>query len=295
MTSRVDQGAGTVVTSDGVTLHVRVTGVGAPLLFVHEFTGNHRSWDPQVAYFGRHGRCIVFNARGYPPSAIPPSIDAYGQARAADDAADVLRALATEPAHVVGLSMGAFAALHLGLRHPHLVRSLTIAGCGYGAKPEQQPEHGERMCAEANHAQAIGIEAFAQEMANSSYAAGLRAKDVHGWETFAAQLAGLSIDGMAMTLRGVLATRPSLWHLETELRALHVPVLLVTGDDDDACLEPNLYLKRMIPGAALCVLPRTGHLANLETPALFNDTVFYFITAVDRGRWRGWTGRSDNY
>ena len=65
-------------------------------------------------------------------------IDAYNQDRAAEDLADVVRAVADGPAHIVGLSMGGFAALHFGLRYPQLARSLTIAGVGYGAKPEQQ-------------------------------------------------------------------------------------------------------------------------------------------------------------
>ena len=93
-----------------------------------------------------------------------------------------------------------------------------------------------------------------------------------------------------MTLRSVLGTRPSLWHLEERLRRLQVPVLLLVGDEDDPCLEPNIYLKRTIPGAALCVLPRAGPLANLEDPAVFNETIRNFVNAVDSGRWHGWTG-----
>ena len=90
----------------------------------------------------------------------------------------------------------------------------------------------------------------------------------------------------------MLATRPSLWHLEDRLRRLQLPVLLLAGDEDDPCLEPNLYLKRTIPGAAWCVLPRTGHLANLEDPAAFNQVIHDFVVAVDSGRWQGWTGHN---
>ena len=131
-----------VVTSDGVELHVRSAGRGAPLVFVHEFSGDARSWDPQVGYFSRYFRCTVYCARGYPPSEVPPAVAAYSQERAADDLADVVRSVANGPAHIVGLSMGGFAALHFGLRHPHLARSLVVAGVGYGAKPEQQPQYG---------------------------------------------------------------------------------------------------------------------------------------------------------
>lgn len=277
--------------SDGVRLHVRETGQGEPMLFVHEFSGDQRSWDPQLAFFGRHAHCVTYSARGYLPSDVPAAVTAYSQERAADDVADVIRGLGLGAAHVVGLSMGGFAALHFGLRHPELAKSLVIAGCGYGSKPEQQPGYGERMRAEADHAEKIGMAAFSTELARSAYAMPLRAKDPQGWAVFAAQLAEHSVRGTAMTLRAVLATRPSLWHLEDKLRGMQLPVLLLAGDEDEPCLEPGLFLKRSIPGAALCVLPRTGHLANIEDPAAFNEVVFKFITAVNSGRWNGWAGQ----
>ena len=283
-----------ITTSDGIKLEVRTVGSGEPLVFAHEFSGDARSWDAQIGFFSRYYRCTVYCARGYPPSDVPASVDAYNQNRAAEDLADVVRALAGGPAHVVGLSMGGFAALHFGLRYPQLTRSLTIAGVGYGAKPEQQPEYGNSTRREADHAEAIGMTAFARELAGSGYAQPLRSKDETSWRRFADQLGEHPAVGMAMTLRGVLATRPSLWHLADALRGLKVPVLLLTGDEDTPCLEPNLFLKTTLPDAALCVLPRTGHLLNLEEPTLFNTIVFGFLAAVDRGQWSRWKGTTEN-
>jgi pimeloyl-ACP methyl ester carboxylesterase len=280
----------TVVTPDNVALHVHSIGHGAPLVFVHEFSGDARSWNPQVSHFSRYFRCTVYYARGYPPSAVPRSIDAYSQDRAADDLAEVVRSVAEGPAHIVGLSMGGFAALHLGLRHAHLARSLVVAGVGYGSKPDQQPQYGIDMRREADHAESVGMAAFARELSESGYARCLRAKDELGWRLFAEQLAEHSVVGMAMTLRGILATRPSLWHIAAQLRGLQVPTLLVAGDEDAPCLEPSLFLKHTLPNAALCVLPRVGHLLNLEEPALFNRIVSNFLTAVEHGRWDEWVG-----
>lgn len=284
----------TVTSSDGIKLAVETTGSGTPLIFVHEFSGTAQSWDPQVSFFARYYACTAYCARGYPPSDIPTDIASYSQERAADDVADVIRAVAKGPAHVVGLSMGGFAALHLGLRNPDLVKSLTIAGVGYGAKPEQQPAYGNNMRAEADHAEAIGMPAFARELAESGYAQCLRGKDENGWRQFATLLAQNSAAGMAMTLRGVLATRPSLWHLADRLKRLNLPVLLAIGDEDQPCIEPNIFMKATLPDAALCVLPRTSHLLNLEEPALFNSTVFAFLSAVEHGRWPGWRGLNSN-
>lgn len=278
--------------SDGISLHVRTAGSGTPLLFVHEFSGDARSWEPQIGFFSRYYRCATYCARGYPPSDVPPALEAYGQDRAADDAADVIRALCDGPAHVVGLSMGGFAALHLGLRHPDLVRSLVIAGVGYGSRPDQQPQYGDAMRQEADLAEAIGMIAYARKLADSDYARCFRAKDEAGWRRFAAQLGEHSVHGMAMTLRGIIARRPSLWHIGAALSRLDVPVLLLAGDEDTPCLEPGLYLKAVLPDAALCVLPRSGHLVNLEEPALFNSTVLGFLSAIECGRWAGWRGAS---
>ena len=278
--------------SDGVRLEARSVGSGAPLVFVHEFSSDARSWDPQVGFFSRYYRCTVYCARGYPPSDVPTSVGAYDQIRAAEDLADVVRAVCDGPAHIVGLSMGGFAALHFGLRHPQLVRSFVVAGVGYGAKPEQQAEHSASSKRDADHAEAIGMAAFARNLAASHYAQCLRAKDQTAWLRFAERLAEHSVIGMVMTLRGVLATRPSLWHLADRLRGLDRPVLLVAGDEDTPCLEPSLFLKATLPDAAFCVMPRTGHLINLEEPSLFNTILFSFLVAVEHGRWSEWKGRA---
>jgi pimeloyl-ACP methyl ester carboxylesterase len=181
--------------------------------------------------------------------------------------------------------MGGFAALHVAIRHPSRARTLVVAGCGYGAKPADQADHFAAMNREAKHAEAIGMAAYAQELADSRYAQPLRAKDDGAWRAFAAQLAEHSASGMAMTLRGVLARRPSLWHLEPQLARISLPVLLVVGDEDEPCIEPNLFLKGVLPDCALAVMPRTGHLINLEEPAGFNGLLEHFFAAVSDGSW----------
>src|SRR5215471_21016828 len=127
----------TITTGDGVPLHVESTGTGMPLLFIHEFAGDYRSWEPQIRFFGRGYRCVTYSARGYPPSDVPAAPDAYSQQRAVDDAVAVLDELGIDRAHVVGLSMGGFTALHLVLRHPARISSAVVAGAGYGAAPER--------------------------------------------------------------------------------------------------------------------------------------------------------------
>ena len=101
-----------IKTDDGVNLWVEEHGSGTPVVFVHEFGGDIRSWEPQLRHFARNYRAIAFNARGYPPSEVPEDVEMYGQFRAVDDILAVLDALMIDAAHIVGLSMGGFAALH---------------------------------------------------------------------------------------------------------------------------------------------------------------------------------------
>jgi pimeloyl-ACP methyl ester carboxylesterase len=271
-------------TDDGVRIYFEETGSGAPLLFIHEFAGDHRSWEPQVRFFARRYRCITYNARGYPPSDVPPEPSAYSQARAVADAVAVLDHLRVERAHVVGLSMGGFCTLHFGLRHPERALSLVVAGCGYGAPPELRESWLADSEANARAFEA-DVVAAAASYSVGPYRVQFQNKDPRGFAEFALQLAEHSGPGSALTLRGVQMRRPSLYELRSELAALTVPMLIVTGDEDEPCLEPDLMLKRTIPSSALAVLPRTGHTCNLEEPALFNALVLDFITAVEAGRW----------
>ncbi|MET0235631.1 MAG: alpha/beta hydrolase [Kibdelosporangium sp.] len=275
-----------IETDDGVALHVEATGTGFPLLFVHEFAGDHRSWEAQVRYFARTHRCVTYSARGYPPSDVPADPAAYSQARAVQDAIAVLDALEIAKAHVVGLSMGGFTALHLVLNHPDRVQSAVVAGAGYGAQPERQ----EGFRAEC-HATAEAFESKGSAEVARTYAVGparvqLQNKNPRGWAEFAEALGQHSSLGSALTMRGVQASRPSLYALRDDLAKIETPLLIVAGDEDEGCLEPDIMLKRAIPTAGLAILPQTGHTANLEEPDLFNAVVDRFITAVDRGSWR---------
>lgn len=291
-----------VVTDDGISLHVEEAGTGPPLLFIHEFAGDARSWEPQVDHFSPAYRCVTYNARGYPPSDVPDESARYSQTRAADDARDVLRALDIARANVVGLSMGGFCALHLGIRYPELVSSLVIAACGYGAQPEARDGFRQESALIAAAFEQEGTAALAERYAVGPARVQLQNKNPEAWAGFAAALAEHSATGMARTMLGVQRERPSLYDLQSELRALDMPVLIIAGDEDDGCLEPDLMLKRTIPAAGLVVMPNTGHTCNLEEPEVFNRTLDGFLTAVEAGSWptrdrrsrgRGVTGMDD--
>jgi pimeloyl-ACP methyl ester carboxylesterase len=270
---------------DGARLYYEETGSGHPLVFVHEFAADHRDWETQVRWFARFYRCIAFNARGYPPSDVPERDQDYGERRAIADIVAVLNHLGIGRAHIAGLSMGAYAALRFGLEHPESASALVIAGCGSGAPYAGRQSFKEACEAQAQRFLAEGSAIVAQSMAVGPNRVQLQNKDPRGWSEFVGRLSEHSNVGSALTLRNYQALRASLFDFTDDFAALRVPTLLVVGDEDEPCLETNIFLKRAIPSAGLSVLPNTGHAVNLEEPSLFNRIVGDFLLAVDHGRW----------
>jgi pimeloyl-ACP methyl ester carboxylesterase len=271
--------------TDGVRLHVEDTSQGTPIVFVHEFGGDQRSWEPQVRFFSRRYRCVTFNARGYPPSDVPEDVGQYSQARAVEDIRDVMDHLEIERAHVVGLSMGGFAALHFGMAHPARALSLVVAGAGYGAEKEHEEYFRTLSRDVADEFEEQGSEAFSHTYGMAASRIPFLVKDPRGWGEFRRMLGEHSAIGSANTMRGVQAGRPSLYDLEEALAKIAAPTLIVVGDEDDHCLNPGTYLKRTIPSSGLVVMPKTGHTLNLEEPELFNRTVAEFLASVEQERW----------
>jgi pimeloyl-ACP methyl ester carboxylesterase len=252
-----------ITTDDGVKLYYEETGSGETVIFVHEFAGDHRSWEPQMRHFSKRYRCIAYNARGYPPSDVPQDVALFSLDRAREDLKAILVGIGIERA-----------------------LSLVVAGCGYGAEKDKR----EQFQSEAEAASNFVENAQSGEEFAGSYALGptrvqFQNNNPRGWQEFHDMLAQHSLQGSAMTLRGVQKSRPSLFDLEEQLKQLVVPTLVLTGDEDEPCLIPNVFLKRTIPSAALQILPNAGHTINLEDPDAFNGAVSDFLAQVDAGRW----------
>jgi len=270
---------------NGVRLYYEEAGSGTPMIFVHEFAGETASWSPQLRFFGRRYRTIAFNARGYPPSDVPEDPSLYSQAQAVEDLRGVLDYLQIERAHVVGLSMGGFAALHFGLVYPARAFSLVVAGAGYGSKIEERDAFRADCAAMVSRFESEPMKDVAASYANGPARQQFRDKDPRGWEEFRDLLTRQSAKGHALTMRQVQMKRPSIYELGERMAQLTVPTLIMTGDEDEACLEPALYMKRTIRTSGLVVIPRSGHTINLEEPDMFNRCVLDFVTTVDAGRW----------
>lgn len=282
-----------ITTQDGVGLHYEEAGEGTPILFIHEFGGNHESWEPQLRFFSRRYRCITYAARGYAPSDIPTDLEQYSQNIAVADAVAVLDGLGIGKAHIVGLSMGGFCTVHFGLQHPGRALSLTVAGAGYGCEKEFEEYFRGVSLEVANQFETQGAKAFAPTYGSGASRVQYQNKDPRGWAEFVARLATHSDIGAAMTMRGVQARRPSFWDLEAELKQMMVPTLIMVGDEDDHCLQPGIFLKKTIPASGLSIFPKTGHTLNLEEPGAFNTQLAEFFAQVEAGAWKPRDPRAD--
>jgi pimeloyl-ACP methyl ester carboxylesterase len=276
-----------IKTSDGVSLYYEETGSGAPLIFLHEFGGHYLSWEPQARYFSRRYRCITYAARGWPPSDVPNDVAKYSQARAADDCADLMKALGIDRAHLCGLSMGATAGLEFAIRHPGKATALVIAAGGGGGStdPEAKKRFKEECEAFAQRIEKEGMSAMAELYCTSSARNTYRYKDPRGWAEFKQQFADGSAVGHAMTMRGVQGSRVPFFERTEELKKIAEPMLVVIGDEDDSTHGLAVHLKQHVARSGVLELPKCGHTMNLEEPAAFNSAVQDFLHAVENDRW----------
>src|ERR1700748_1040479 len=108
-------------------------------------------------------------------------------------------------------------------------------------------------------------------------------KDPRGHADFYTALSRHDAKGSANTMRGFQGGRPSLYTMPDAIRKTMSAALIICGEEDDSCVEPSLFLKKHLPAAGLTFFPKSGHVLNLEEPALFNDMVERFIALVGAG------------
>lgn len=274
------------IDSQGVKLYYEETGSGDVIIWIHEFAADYRTWEDQVRRFSRDYRCVTYNARGYPPSDVPEDGNAYTYEHQRDDILRIMDALDIQKAHLVGLSMGAYAALQFALAYPDRTLSLVFSSGGSGGGKDDREQFRRDTHAAADRMISEGMAAGAQGLAMGGTRIQLRNKDPRGWEAFRQYMSEHSALGSALTLKNYQALRPPLHEFEDQLKQLDVPVLLAVGDEDDPVLEANIYLKRTLPRAGLWIHPKTGHGMNLEEPDEYNRHIAEFLSAVERGAWR---------
>ena len=274
------------VQAEGARLYYEEAGRGLPIVFVHEFSGDLWSWENQIAHFSRRYRCIAYNARGYPPSDVPGAVSKYSQRIVVEDLRAVLRHCGVDRAHIMGCSMGSQTTLFFGLAHPQQALSLTLIGIGTGADPANQESFRRDTEAKARLYEEGGLAAVLKEVRKAPNRVQLKQKNPRAFEAFCAKFMTHSAQGCANIARGVQMRRPPLQALEKKLAALKVPTHVIVGDEDPGAVRAGVYIKSVCPAARLTVAPASGHLVNLEEPALVNGLTESFYSLIEARRWR---------
>lgn len=261
--------------TDTADLSYEVAGEGTPLLFLHAFPLDLTMWDGQAAALTGAARVVRFDARGFGGSS--PVGGALTMERIADDGAALLDHLSIEKAIVAGCSMGGYACFAMARRHPSRVRALILQDTRAGADSAEARQNRVTLAERVRKEGAkVAADAFLPKLlgATTQRERPELVKRVRG------MILSASPNSIADALLG-LGARPDCTPM---LATLSVPTLVLCGAED--LLTPPSEAEAMvaaIPGARLALLPRAGHLANLENPTEYNRVVGDFVRRVGNG------------
>ncbi|MEM7074221.1 MAG: alpha/beta hydrolase [Pseudomonadota bacterium] len=269
-------------TNDGIALFYEDTGTGAPIVFVHEFGGDYRSWHRQVPVLASGCRCITYSARGFQPSDIPAQRGQYGQARSTGDLRALMDHLGLEQAHLVGTSMGSFTSLDFALEHPDRIASLTLVGISSGPRDAAEQDRYRRTWVghEIRLREDLGAKGGVAVLEDDPAYRSFQRDAPDDWAIYAENLRGQSAQGAVHVLSTLHWDRRSLFDDTDRLAAFAAPVMLVTGDEDYYLVgETNAFLHDILPDVAWHHFPATGHLVNIERAEAFNRLLAGFVGA----------------
>lgn len=271
---------------NGVDIYYEEVGSGAPILFLHEFAGDYRSWEPQMRVFGRWYRAITISYRGYPGSSVPKTAGEYSHDILMDDISGVRDALDIDQAHLCGCSIGANASIAFSTLYPERCRSVCAIGVGHGSvKGEERQKVIEDFTSRAAAILEGGMEAVVEKQSNGVSRLPMKMRDPRGHEEYWQRFLEHAPEGSAYTALGVPPKRPNFYDIEDAVKKVDVPVLIMLGDQDANCIEGSWFLKKTMPRAGLMSFAMGGHVLNLEDPDLFNKAYLEFLTAVEADTW----------
>jgi pimeloyl-ACP methyl ester carboxylesterase len=254
-------------TINGVDLAYRDEGKGPAILFIHAFPLHSAMWDRQIAAFSPRHRVVAPDMRGFGAAARGSGAASLDQL--ADDMAALLDHLGIENATIAGLSMGGYISFALWRRHRGRISGLILADTRAGPDSEEARQGREK---NARLAEEQGPGAIADQMLPkllSAYAPAALRDEVRR------VIESNDRAGIAAALRA-MAARPDSTPL---LASIDVPALVIVGAEDT--LTPPSEAQVMfdaIPGCRIAEIPGAGHLANLEAPDAFNDTIDEFLS-----------------
>lgn len=259
---------------DGLTLAYRRVGHGPALVLLHGAYEDSRIWQRQLDGLSDQYTVVAWDAPGCGLSTDPP--ETFTEADYSDCLAGFIEELnLPTPPHVLGLSWGSILALGLYQHHPHAMASLVLASAYAGWAGSLPSEEVQRRVQQVLREVELPVEAFADDWMPTLFTAAAGPELV---DEVIAIMGDFHPAGMRVAARtmGESDLRPML-------STIAVPTLLLYGElDVRSPVHVGEDLHARIPGSTLVVLPGAPHLAQVETPGLFNDAVRDFLSALPR-------------
>lgn len=242
------------------------------LLLLHGFPQDHTLWDTNVPELALHADLIVPDLLGFGSNAH--SAEATTMEAMAEDVKRLLDEREVDKVVVCGLSMGGYVALAFAERWPERVEALILCNTRSGADTEEAKAGREET---AKNALSKGVEVIARGMIPKVLSAHTRNERADIVEVVQDMMARQPAEGVAAASRG-MAQRPDRTALLTQL---DMPALVITGESDELMpLPTSTAMVEALPQGELIVLPRAGHLSNLEAPQAFNAAVIGFLNTL---------------
>ena len=233
-------------TRDNVRLYYEEAGSGTPLLFVHEFAGDWRTWEPQMRYFARRYRCITFSARGYHPSDVPHARSLFSYEHFRRRLIAVLDHLKIDKAHIVGLSMGGYATLCVGHAVSGARAVADHGGHRLGLGTRVPRNSARRREATAKEYDAMGSEGVAKTYGMGPARMPFEVKDPRGYKEFYDQFAEHG-EGRRQHAARLSGDRPPIYEFEADIKKITLPSLIICGDEDDPLHRAELISRYIAP------------------------------------------------
>lgn len=238
------------VNVNGIKIFYKEAGTGNPVLFLHGGLGtSEEHFSHQLEEFGKSFRVITMHTRGHGKSEFDNV--AFSYELFSDDVYAFIQQMKIDSLDIVGFSDGGIVGAILAARHPGLVKKLVLIG------------------ANAN-TEAIKPEAIAW---------------VNGWDmvkmttlikqSFNEHPMPGKLSDFVLRMQKLFLTAPNL--TDNDLKKIGCPTLIIAGDNDLIKSEHQQYLRAMISNSSLCILPNTGHDAQIEQFEVVNRFIFEFL------------------
>ncbi|MDZ5472626.1 2-succinyl-6-hydroxy-2,4-cyclohexadiene-1-carboxylate synthase [Bacillus sp. 31A1R] len=262
---------------DGIRYHVDIIGEGFPLILLHGFTGNTKTWSPFQEKWGKHSKIIAVDIIGHGGTESPTSVDRYNMMSVVKDLSLLMDMLNIGKADFLGYSMGGRLALSFAMAHPHKVRKLVLESATPGIDTEA--ERLTRIEQDRKLAEFIierGMTEFVDYWENIGLFQSQKSLPDHTQARVRTQRLENSIIGLSNSLLGMgTGSQPSRWE---QLHLLTNETLLITGSLDKKFCEIAAKMTQKIKNVEWVNIKECGHAIHVEESEKFGTIVSRFLS-----------------